>query len=144
MPTPGHIARIRLSPKDCMSVVDTLDHLGIATANLSFATAVKLVMSAALESFRQQGIIKERSGFEYSEVMAPFLHNSTPHTVKLVSSALVTGEHVQIKPVIPEDPVRAARRRMYDELFFRWKQDPQNFDDMETLAPLIEEFQPAT
>lgn len=124
-----------------MSVVDLLAYLGIGTANMSFNTATKIALSAALESFRQQGLIPVRTGFEYAQMMSPWQDHTTEHAAKLVVSQIVAGEHVDVKPVIPETYERKQRRIRFDELYTKWRADPANFDEHEELAPLLEEFQ---
>lgn len=66
------VVRIRVSPKDCMSVVDAARLVGVPPERYSMSALTSLVLSSLLEVHRKSGLIPERSGFEYSEMMEPF------------------------------------------------------------------------
>lgn len=66
------VVRLRVSPKDCMSVVDAARLVGVPPEQYSMSALTSLVLSSLLEVHRKSGLIPERSGFEYSEMMEPF------------------------------------------------------------------------
>lgn len=146
---PGKIASVRVNPKDCMSIVDVLSKLGIATTNLSFSQATKIVLASALESFRQNGAIPNRDGFEYSEMMAPFAVDDYSTHAKRLQATHNGSQPTFTPPTMPvgrsllEAAEQRAKRVRFDELMFRRIQDPTNFTDADLveLAPLLEEFQ---
>ena len=141
--TPGLVISIRVNPKDVMAVIDVLDYLGIPKANLSFAQATKLVLASALESFRQQGIVPNRSGFEYSKMIEPFeQQNFNSRGAKLKSAKMLRQPGVEVRPVVEETPERKKRRVRYEELLFRKRADDVNWTDadQQEFMPLVEEF----
>ncbi len=142
--TPGIVVSIRVNPTDVMAVIDTLDHLGIPKANFSFAQATKLVLSSALESFRQAGIVPKRTGFEYLEMIEPFeRQNFSSRGAKLRTAKDLRQPGAHVQPAMPETYERKQRRLRYEELLFRSHQDADNMsaEDMQELAPLLEEGQ---
>lgn len=70
---PGLVVTQRVNPKDCMSVVDVIKATGMNVRGMSFPAMVSLTLSSLLEQMRQQGIIPTRDGFEYLEIMQPYL-----------------------------------------------------------------------
>ena len=141
--TPGVVVSLRVNPQDVMAVIDVLGYLGIPTANLSFNQATKLVLASALESFRQQGIVPKRAGFEYSRMIEPFERgNFNSRGAKLKSAKMLRQPDAVVPPVIPDTPERAARRVHYNELVFKRNADPINWTDtdQQELVPLVEEF----
>lgn len=136
MPTPGAIIQLRVSPADCMSIVDMLKHMNIPTDNLSFASATKLVLGSALEAFRQQGIIPRREGFEFSILMEPFKgRNYNSRAAKLkITSQIVKNE---IKPTVPE-PLQLGTNARLNELTIKAEhaKDSMTDEDWQELANL--------
>lgn len=72
MPLNSTTHKIRLSAQDTMGVVDLLTSVNIDLAGMSQASAVRIALTVALESFRERGIIPRRSDSEFDAVMAPF------------------------------------------------------------------------
>lgn len=70
--TGGTTARIRVNPKDCQSVLDLLEHVGLQTGRMSFAQCVSLALASLLETARQQGVLPEPDPFQFSNRMAQF------------------------------------------------------------------------
>ena len=79
---PGKVASIRVNPKDCMGVVDVVEAAGLRVEGMSFPAMVSLALGSLLQTMRDQGIIPDRAGFEYNEIMAPF-HGSRRSKRKL-------------------------------------------------------------
>lgn len=69
---PGHVTSIRVSPKNCMAVIDLLRMADVPTDGMSFASAVSRALDLSLTGLIKAGQLPERTGFEYSEMMAPF------------------------------------------------------------------------
>lgn len=144
---PGKIASVRVNPKDCMSIVDVLSKLGIATTNMSFSQATKIVLASALESFRQSKVIPDRDGFEYTEMMLPFAEDDLRTRGRKLQMAHDGSQPTFHAPPVTtpqvDTPERSQRKVRFDELMFRRTADPTNFTDADLveLAPLLEEFQ---
>lgn len=71
----GRVVRIRINPKDCLSVADIVDKAQIYTNGMSFSQVVSLALSSMLEAYRQGALIPVRDGFEYTKMMARFGDN---------------------------------------------------------------------
>lgn len=69
----GHVATIRINPRDCQSVLDVLDAAGVPRKALSFAQCVSLAMGCLLETARKGGVIPEPDEFEYLNRMQAYL-----------------------------------------------------------------------
>ena len=145
----GKLATVRVNPQDCMGIVDVLTKLGVSTDNLSFSQATKIVLASALESFRQNGAIPTRDGFEYSAMMAPFAVDDYSTHAKRLQATHNGNQPAFTPPTMPvgqsllEAAEHRAKRVRFDELMFRRTADPTNFTDADLveLAPLLEEFQ---
>lgn len=69
----GHVASIRINPRDCQSVLDTLDAAGVPRRALSFAQCVSLALGCLLETARRGGVIPEPDEFEYLNRMQEYM-----------------------------------------------------------------------
>lgn len=74
---PGRVVKIRLSPQDCMAVVDVTSLTGVMVPGISFAQLVSSCLSSVLAGLREQRIIPTREGFEYAVMLEPF--KDQPH-----------------------------------------------------------------
>lgn len=69
---PGDVVRIRVNPRDSMSVADLVNKIGFNYTGMSFSQACAIALSSLLETMRSAGHLPERDGFEYDELMKPF------------------------------------------------------------------------
>lgn len=137
----GRIIRMRVPPQDCMSVLDGIVKLGLDMNKLSFDAATRIVLSALLEGARKDGVLPQREGFEYLQMMRDHLPpDRMPHKLKLqatlvVDNALMSG----LRSIPTSDPGFLRRKARYAELQFKQKQDPLNFaEDMKDETHLSE------
>lgn len=129
----GQVVRIRLSPTDCISLVDIADKIGIPKAQyISFAQICKLAISSTLRSLRENGVIPTRSGFEYTEVMSRFVEFADDaRAKKLDTTRLIEelGPKVAPAPLVPKSlAVREAEQRKAELIARRdngieWQED---------------------
>jgi len=68
----GQTAMIRLNPQDCMTVVDVVQKYGLYISGMSFSQAVILAFACMSQTFRKNGLVPERDGFEYEEMLSTF------------------------------------------------------------------------
>lgn len=66
----GMVVKIRLSPSDCLSVLDAMDRVGIDPYGRSFAGCVSLVVASLLETSRRAGILPEPDTFQFMNRMS--------------------------------------------------------------------------
>ena len=126
---PGQVTTIRVSPQDCMAVVDILI-VGVPLGNLSFAQATKLAFSSMAESMRQNQIIPRRLGYEYLEMMDVFKEDlNGRRAAKLGQTSLndAAGRRLQVAPVMPETPEMLRVKRAMDQLQFKRENDSVNW-----------------
>lgn len=96
----GLVISLRINPKDCMSVVDVLAKTGTVIPGMSFSAMTALALSSLLETMRQQGKIPTRDGFEFSEMMTPYL--SGKHARKVATAKALEGLGSDFSaPVLP-------------------------------------------
>lgn len=102
----GQVVRIRVNPKDCVSVLDVMKAGGIDISKMSYSSIVSLALSAMLQGLRDGGTIPDRDGFEYAEMMEPYLRNGQGGKIKIANQLYrraadgsVTAGIGQVNPV---------------------------------------------
>lgn len=74
----GMVARVRVSPKDCLAIVDIMKAAGMDPYLHSFSGCVAIALSSLIGVARKGGIIaREEDGFQYLQVMEPFMGQSS-------------------------------------------------------------------
>ena len=73
---PGKTVSFRVSPTNCISIVQAAQRLGFQST--SFARATSYVLGALLDKHRLAGEIPTPTGFEYAETMAPYAGTGRP------------------------------------------------------------------
>ena len=127
---PGQVVHVRISPQDCLACVDIVKAIGINTTNMSFALVVKIALASCLESMRQNNVIPKRTGFEFTDMMAPFKEfraqrqASKLHAARIIDSI---GDKFQPPAIVPTNPELERVRSRMDELAFKREQDEMNF-----------------
>lgn len=144
MPTPGIVTTLRVNPPDVMAVLDTLDYLGVSKENISFAEAVKIVLSAGLEAYRQQGFIPRREGFEYSRMLDEFRGSFGARAERLrITQESNTEAFTPPNAAEADTPERRSQRIRFNELMFKRTAAPESLTQEEkhellTLIPLFQ------
>lgn len=87
----GMVVRLRVAPKDCMSIIDAAQTLGIQPTQYSMSALTSLVLSSLLEVQRKAGTVPTRSGFEYLSMMEPYT-NRKGVTRQKMTDALYKGQ----------------------------------------------------
>lgn len=84
----GHVATIRVNPRDCQSVLDILDTAGIPRQALSFAQCVSLALGCLLETSRASGVIPEPDEFEYLNRLSQYVGRGRRSTKVRMAEAI--------------------------------------------------------
>lgn len=92
----GVVATLRVNPKDCMSVIDVLARAGVNTKDMSFPAMVSLALSAMMQGLREQQVIPDRSGFEYLDMMQPYLNGRNAKKLEITKSIHDAGSRLNI------------------------------------------------
>lgn len=139
----GRVVRIRVNPKDVMSILDAMKVLGLDVKFFSLDNCTRIVLSALLEGARQQHILPDREGFEYQK-MLDTVRGVAAHAMKMQTTVMLDQamgmddfqpkamlqpqpQHV-LRGVLPQDdPTKARRKVRYEELAFKAKADPASF-----------------
>lgn len=88
---PGHVISMRVSPRNCMAVLDLLRMADVPLEGMSFSAACSRALDLAMSGLIKAGQLPERDGFEYSEMMAPFGLGTTGRTARDAQSARVAS-----------------------------------------------------
>lgn len=84
----GIVTRLRVNPKDCQSVLDTLDAAGVPRDNISFSQAASLALATLLETARHSGLIPEPDPFQYLSRLTPYLSEARVPKARRASARL--------------------------------------------------------
>ena len=112
----GNVARIRVNPKDCQSVLDLLDKVRIPRQHMSFAQCVSIALSSLLETARINKTLPEPDPFQYINRMGQYLGNGHKHhqmKMRATSAIGSIGEHFQA-PALTTEPARQLERTECD------------------------------
>lgn len=141
---PGRVVKIRLSPMTCMACVDIVNKVGANRDGISFAQVVTLALSSAIAAFKENGLVPDRDGFEYSQLMEPF--KDQPHidrARKLQLTKVIQGMDKPVAPIVINRD-RQKKKMRFDELAFKANHDELNMGEEEKaeLQGLIQELMP--
>lgn len=147
-PGGGRVVKIRINPDDCMSVIDVIAQTGLLPKGASFAQVVTTALATLLEGVRRAKIIPTRDGFEYAAMMAEY--QDQPHIDRArkldITQAVALGRLHGAMPAvsIAEAPEKARQRVRFDELYFKRKNNSENWTeaDQAEFMPLYDEFAP--
>lgn len=144
---PGRVIYIRVNPKDCMSCIDVVKKTGMNLQGASFSLIASAALSSALESFRQNGIIPDRDGFEYADMMREYPMSDKQGRAKALAitrTFSLAGSNIVVPPAVPRAPVDQRKKSRFDELAFKANHDEANMDEVERveLQELIQELMP--
>jgi hypothetical protein len=131
----GKVVTIRVNPRDCMSCVDVVQKVALVTPGMSFAQIVSIALSSLLAGVREAGILPNRDGFEYGQLMQPW--ETDPRNVRArklditreLETATAGGER-QI-PALTVDYQKVRKERRMKELIGKREADPMNFSPEE-------------
>lgn len=105
----GTVVSIRVNPTDCMAVVDLVNKVGVYQAGMSFSSAVSAALASALQSLRDAGLLPERIGFEYNELMAQFPKERSARKLAIERSLHIDSDTVRASVLLkaPSTPERS-------------------------------------
>ena len=139
---PGRTANIRINPADCMSCIDVIKKTGMNLQGASFTIIVSAALASMLESFRQNGIIPTRDGFEYNEIMKAYpMQDKSQRARALAITKTFDMASVQVPAANPVNPRKKLR---FEELARKKNATPESMDseDEAELQGLIFELNP--
>lgn len=97
----GVVTSLRINPKDCMSIMDVLENTGLLRPGMSFSAMAALTLSVLLETMRERQDIPTRSGFEFSEMVGPYLNGNQAKKVAITRAVEQMGSDFSA-PVLPQ------------------------------------------
>lgn len=100
----GSVVTIRVNPRDSMSVVDLAKQSGLVMEGMSFAQMVSLTLSGCLEELRKKGIVPDREGFEYSQIVGPYLNQRNGKKLAITEQIHKMGSEFRVELTLPETP----------------------------------------
>lgn len=139
---PGLVVSIRISPKDCQSIVALMDASGVSRQGQTFSGMASLALSSLLQTARTNGTIAEPDPFNYwnevgeyhkgrardkdkERIVRAASSKITPPTVNTPSFGVVDTGLSQIGTVLTSD-VRQAGIRL-KELLVKQENAPNNW-----------------
>lgn len=131
----GMTANIRVSPKDCLAVLDVMKAIDLDPYAHSFAGCVSLTLTTLIALARQQKVIpEEEDGFQYLNRMQPFFgQHSTrvkrERTNALYENAVRGGSIPQLTKPMVQAPIETPVER--------WKIHPDLFEEYQKLDELF-------
>lgn len=141
---PGRTANIRINPKDCMSCIDVVQKTGVNLKGASFAMIVSAALSSLLESMRQNGIIPDRDGFEYAEMMRDYPMPSKGERARALAITKTFNISAGQMPAVASNPDMKRKKMRFDELAFKANNDAINMshEEQSELTELTKELFP--
>jgi len=113
-----------------MSCVDVAKQVGYLKEGISFAEVVSVALRALLQTVRQQNIVPERDGFEFSEMMRSY--KDQPHLDRALKVRLNKTLRFQTIPAVIEETAEQKRAKIrFEELAFKNSADPVNVSEGE-------------
>lgn len=134
----GQVVRLRVNPKDCVSVLDVMSKSGIDISKMSYSSIVSLALSAMLQGLRNGGTIPDRDGFEYQEMMEPYLRNGQGSKIKIANQIYGRAAHGPVAPGIGMPQQELDGMHLRENFEYQTPQRPTN-EAAAQQGPLSEE-----
>lgn len=137
----GLVATVRINPKDCMSVIDVMKKAGVNTNGMSFPAMVSLALSATLNGLRIEGLIPDRDGFEYLDMMQPYMNGRNARKLEITKTIHDAGSRMNIslpaehREVNPSAPIQVMQAANTPEL----REAKQEFTDLNNKREAFED-----
>lgn len=120
----GMVVQIRVSPKDCLGILDCAEAAQADLQDKSFASITSMVLSSLIQLARETHIIKEEEdGFQYANRMAPFGAGKSTRVKRKFTETLLANAQMGIapprlsaSPVIEQPPIRQEERQQMREV----------------------------
>lgn len=107
----GMVVRLRVNPKDCQSILDLLNKVGVPSNNLSFSQCTSLALASLLETARTHRTLPEPDPFQFLNRMENFIGHGHGMQRKRLAAANALGnigEHFQAPTTEPARPIEAT------------------------------------
>jgi hypothetical protein len=104
----GMVVSIRVNPKDCQSVLDVMNKVGININGHSFSQLVSLSLSSMLEAQRLEKNIPEPDEFQFLHRLEPFMGQQRTSKKMKVAKLLHEGGGKVRAPALPKRSVIEA------------------------------------
>jgi hypothetical protein len=102
----GKVVSIRISPLDCLSIIDICKKAGIIEADATFPGLTSQALKMMIHAYKTMGMIPVRDGFEWNEMMEPF-----DEDIKARSNKAERKAHVLIPESLMQS-IPAERQRL--------------------------------
>jgi len=134
----GFVARIRVNPRDCLSILDVVQRAGVNVDGMSFSSITSLAVSSMLQAFRKHGVIPDGDGFDFERRMAPFAHGRSTYNKREIAEALYVGAahglsvpEINIPQATPQQGQKEERWKIHPDLFEEYKQLDELFPNLD-------------
>ena len=151
----GYVARVRVAPADIMTCIDLVQKAGIHTQGMSLSQAISLAIKGLCQGARNTGLAPTRDGFEYAQMVNPFISQTTQVRKLAVAREAEKDMHrreafdlpppgEQIANMAFNPARRAELEQRATELRFKRQHDEINFtaEDLAELQRIADELVP--
>lgn len=97
----GKVVNVRINPKDCMGVIDVVKKAGVYVPGMSFSQMVSLALSGMMQTLRDNEIIPDREGWEYLEMMGPYLTKQNGRKLEVTKVINSIGSALHVRGLSP-------------------------------------------
>lgn len=149
----GEVIRLRLAPREVMSCIDCVEAAGVKLpAGTSMAQVVKRGVMIALNTLREEKAIPTREGYEYLEMVQPYLSGDRVSKIEVGHHFVMQDSRDQAQDAqtasirqarAEATPQEARLLRQRAELLIKQDVDPLNFDagDQSRLAQVTKQLE---
>lgn len=105
----GMVVTIRVSPKDCQSILDVIDKANIPHVGQSFPAMVSLALGSLLERARLDSVIPEPDEYQYLNRLQPYMKGSRSKKLAVAKTLTGMGANLQAPPLPASRPEPQAQ-----------------------------------
>lgn len=118
----GEVVKIRVRPTDVLTILDVLDYARVPREKMSIAMTVSRFVAICAEQWRSAGVLPERSGGEYNEMLEPYRGRQGQRSRVLTAHGINRDDvlaEIHDQPRVPSIPMKLKGKfseREYDEM----------------------------
>ncbi|MFI5423123.1 MAG: hypothetical protein ACHQWH_04205 [Nitrososphaerales archaeon] len=131
----GKAMYIRVSPKNCMAICDALKLAGLQPSDFTFSSATARVLDMLLAGLIRDGVIPERDGFEFLNMMGEFVQQNRAQLPSVSYRQPTPREDAPISPVVLNTATTHEQRLAnvrFKELMVKREHAPDSWTEEDT------------
>lgn len=110
----GFVARIRVNPKDCLSILDVVQGSGLNIEGMSFSAITSLATACMLEALRKANAIPHNDGFDFEQRMRPYMGGKSTYDRRVLTETLyvAAAKGVELPTLVASKPLDLETREV--------------------------------